>query len=608
MKTAYITFHIHNYGIGFTKNILGAFFSGKLTLKDTSSTPLYQKDLELTFTNESRDKNQVFDKVYYLHVNQHTIDKITSTRRMKKTDCLNRINEDEDMKKCQNDWNQIFEYCQDGKLELENEVNFINTNLKTKASDLMSQYWRIIHYYDVEDQIKWLFEHANSKNIYNKNNIETVNLEEKYQLKDLHNHSQISFAIRSFLMDNSIIENFDRIILNISNVGYEVQVVWFVLAQANWFPEKVSFISTYDNKDQVKRFKDFSIKEVSKNIIQELGERLISNKETKSEKRILAEKELRMYINKGFSILILGNRGIGKTRLIEKCTEGQSINLRSISAAAFDDDEKLESELFGYEKGAYTGADRKTEGLFHQVNPNGILFIDELHAMSKRVQEKMMSALSTNENGEFIFKRVRGLKNETAKFTIIFATNKTIDELKYDYLLPDFFDRVVQYVVEIPPLKEAIEDREADWEATWSHQKFNNKRQCPKNKELIEWLKNIDLPGNWRDLQRIAIWYNAFLDFDNELKNHHKSKTALEFVKYQYERICVRENDMYRKNQFSRELTANGQVDEYRKELALWAKDFFGSYKKATDYFNSIGDSITEKTFYNWASCAKNKI
>lgn len=604
MKRAYISFHVYNYGIGFTKNILGAFYSGRIGQKELDSDSLQQNDLEENAFKLKSSKSILFDKVFYLYVNQPTINKITSTRLMKQKDCRQKISEDELMQENVDKWNVILETKTSDQLELKSEFEYINKNYSSNSKKLISLYWRIIHYYDISDQMEWLFSYANSKEIYDISNFQQVNLEERFGLNDLHDHRKIASAIREFLREEEISNNFDNVIINISGVGYEIQVVWFALAQAGLLDDKFRFITTYDEKDQNIRFKDFRIREISKKVLEELSEQVrIFDNEPVSEKRKLAAKELKLYIEKGFSIIILGERGIGKTRLIQDNTQVSRDKFMSISAAAFDDDEKLESELFGYEKGAFTGAVQRMDGLFHVVSPGGILFIDEIHAMSKRVQEKLMSALSTNNEGEFIFKRVRAKKTETAKFTIIFASNKQLDELKYKYLLPDFYDRVVQYTITIPPLREAREDIKSDWKAVWAHQKFKTKMACPENEDLFNWLKSIELSGNWRDLQRIAIWYDAYNSFDKEHKKIIGFVNALDYVKDQYEKVCSRTDNAPKSEfNFNIELTANGQVDEYQKELALWAKDLKGSFKKAAAFFNEKGDSITEKTLYNWAN------
>ncbi|HQP05053.1 MAG TPA: sigma 54-interacting transcriptional regulator [Bacteroidales bacterium] len=612
MKTAYITFHIHNYGIGFTKNILGAFYTGHLSFENLKTNYLEQKKLEEAFRNDKCDNKIVFDKVFYLHVNQATVNKITSTRRMKKSDCLGRIKDDEDMKDFFTHWKEILNESNfnENSNELEHELLKIDNKFPNEKKDLLDQYWKIIHYYNIEDQFTWFFQHANSRSIYSKENVECVNLEQKYNLIDLHDHRQICQAMASFLKEYHLNEEFDRIIINISSVGYEIQVGWFALAQAGILNDKVKFISTYDNKDQEIRFKDFIIKEIPKSILKDISDEIVVNEpDVVSDKRKLAEREFKNYFGKGFSILILGERGSGKTRLIQDNTTVSKEKFLSISAAAFDDDTKLEAELFGYKKGAFTGANQNQEGLFHKVDGGGILFIDELHAMSKRVQEKLMSSLSTDSLGNFLFKRLGGTEMEESKFTIVFASNKTIDELKYQFLLPDFFDRVVQYTISIPPLRDAREDIESDWKKTWTHQKFNTTVKCPQNEPLIDWLRTLDFPGNWRDLQRIAIWYEAFLTFTVEDRQLLGFDNPLDYVQHKYETICLRTIDNLNEFEFefSDELTANGQVDNYKMQLALWAKNMHSSFKKAKDHFVELGDEITEKTLYNWANPEKTK-
>jgi transcriptional regulator with PAS, ATPase and Fis domain len=613
MRSAYITFHVYNYGVGFTKNILGAFYSGKLNPEKLDTEYLLQKDLEEnSFRLENPLNQHVFDKVYYLYVNQETIDKVTSTRQMKKTDCLSKIKIDDDIKSFYKDWEEIFGANENqnlGRNELKSEIESIR---KKGKPELINHYWKLIHYYNFDDQKDWFLNHANSRKVYNQENIEFVNLESNYGLNDLHDHRKIGKAIQSFLKENSFFEKFDDIIINISGIGYEIQVVWFALAQAGWFKEKVHFISTYDRKDQNKRFKDFRITEVSKSVLSEISDDVnIFDLEPVSPERKRAEIELKHFVNKGFSILIQGERGVGKSRLIQNNSHVKNEKFKQISAAAFDDDQKLEAELFGYVKGAFTGAGKDKEGLFHLVDGGGILFIDELHAMSKRVQEKLMFSISTNEKGEFTFMRVGGNKNEYAKFTLIVASNKSIDELKYKYLLPDFYDRIVQYVISIPSLNDSKSDRPNDWKATWIHQKFYETMKCPIEDDFMNWLASIELPGNWRDLQRIAIWYKSFIEFSPQHKKLIGFESALEYVKDQY-RIIIERKDFKTHEyefEFSDELSPFTQAENYQKQLALWAKDIIGqgSFKRAADFFNEKGSYITEKTLYNWAN-PKNKV
>ena len=129
----------------------------------------------------------------------------------------------------------------------------------------------------------------------------------------------------------------------------------------------------------------------------------------------------------------------------------------------------LESELFGYKKGAFTGAHEDKKGAFEEAN-EGILFLDEIHHLDKLVQAKLMKALQTDDDNNFTIKPVGGNEKDEKKLTltIILATNVTITKLR-EKLLPDFYDRVTQLVIELPPLRESKEDIEKSLSENRAH-------------------------------------------------------------------------------------------------------------------------------------------
>jgi transcriptional regulator with AAA-type ATPase domain len=256
--------------------------------------------------------------------------------------------------------------------------------------------------------------------------------------------------------------------------------------------------------------------------------------------------------------------------------------------------------LFGYKKGAFTGASEDTKGLIQSAE-NGILFLDEIHHLSKNVQARLMKALQTNEKNELSIRRL-GDSGETKvkDVRLIFATNKNVKELR-EILLPDFYDRIVQHVIEIPPLRDTIEDRVEDWKKVWEGLKFKGNPKVPNESNLIKWIRGLPLYGNFRDLQKIAMYYNAFNSFDDETRKLINEKTAFQYAKNEFEKyhssIVQLENEKYN---FNIEQTTKEMIADYLFELQDWAVKKFKGRKSAIEHFKSKGDTITEKTFNNW--------
>jgi transcriptional regulator with AAA-type ATPase domain len=159
----------------------------------------------------------------------------------------------------------------------------------------------------------------------------------------------------------------------------------------------------------------------------------------------------------------------------------------------------------------------------------------------------------------------------------------------------------VQHVLLIPPLRETAEDRLSDWENIWKQLKFRGNPKVPDEKELIKWLKNLPLYGNYRDLQKIAIYYNIFNQFDDETKEMINEKNAFqyaksEFQKYHSPHVQV-ENEMYN---FNLNQTTKELIADYQFELQKWAVNKFKSRNAAILHFRQLGDSVAPETFNNW--------
>lgn len=154
-------------------------------------------------------------------------------------------------------------------------------------------------------------------------------------------------------------------------------------------------------------------------------------------------------------VLIIGERGTGKELVAARLhylSARWDQNYVKLNCAALNEN-LLESELFGYEAGAFTGAAKRREGRFELAH-NGTLFLDELANTSGLIQEKLLRVI---EYGEF--ERVGGSKTLRTDVRIIAATNEDLPSLaEQGEFRADLLDRLAFDVITIPPLRERRED------------------------------------------------------------------------------------------------------------------------------------------------------
>jgi PAS domain S-box-containing protein len=202
------------------------------------------------------------------------------------------------------------------------------------------------------------------------------------------------------------------------------------------------------------------------------------------------------------TVLILGESGVGKEVIashIHRTGQRDHKPYIKINCGAIPEN-LLESELFGYDKGSFTGANREGKmGLFESAN-EGTLFLDEIGEMSLQLQIKLLRVLQEQE-----VTRVGGSKPIKVNVRIIAATNKDLKkEIKKGTFREDLYYRLNVVPLNIPPLRSRREDilpLVVHFMEYFNKKYLKNKTFSPA---LLEILKQYDWPGNVRELQNIV--------------------------------------------------------------------------------------------------------
>jgi DNA-binding NtrC family response regulator len=201
------------------------------------------------------------------------------------------------------------------------------------------------------------------------------------------------------------------------------------------------------------------------------------------------------------TVLILGESGTGKelvARAIYHYSKRSHGRFLAINCAAIPEN-LLESELFGHEKGAFTGADRKRIGKFEQCN-GGTLFLDEIGDMTPLTQTKILRVLQDQ-----CFEPVGGNESIKTDVRLIAATNRNLQELiATSQFRNDLYFRLNVYTIKLPPLRE----REGDLPLLVEHFVRRFSRELGKSArtvapETVEILSQYSWPGNVRELQSV---------------------------------------------------------------------------------------------------------
>jgi two-component system response regulator PilR (NtrC family) len=201
------------------------------------------------------------------------------------------------------------------------------------------------------------------------------------------------------------------------------------------------------------------------------------------------------------TVLIHGESGTGKeliARAIHFASPRAARRFLSINCGALPEN-LLESELFGHERGAFTGAVRDKKGLFQEAD-RGTLFLDEIGEMTPTMQVKLLRALQ-----EKVVRKVGGNEEESVDVRIIAATNQDLEHLlTTGDFREDLFYRINVLPIHLPPLRQRRED--IPLLVDFFLQKYCKQMELPPRQisvDAMQMLESYDWPGNVRELENL---------------------------------------------------------------------------------------------------------
>jgi DNA-binding NtrC family response regulator len=220
----------------------------------------------------------------------------------------------------------------------------------------------------------------------------------------------------------------------------------------------------------------------------------------------------------GSTVLISGETGTGKelvSQALHAASDRRDARFVALNCAVLNDS-LLESELFGHERGAFTGAERRKIGRFEQAD-EGTLLLDEVGDIAPAMQAKLLRVLQTG-----VFERVGGTDSIKVDVRLVAATHKRLeDEVASGRFRRDLFYRLNVVRLELPPLRERKED--IPLLATHFLERYRSRRATAVTEidtEAMQALLQYDWPGNIRELENAVKSAVAFSDGSTLRREH----------------------------------------------------------------------------------------
>ncbi len=218
------------------------------------------------------------------------------------------------------------------------------------------------------------------------------------------------------------------------------------------------------------------------------------------------------------NVLITGESGTGKelyASAIHNFSARKDFPFIPVNCASFEKN-LIESELFGYEEGSFTGAKKNGKTGLFQLAQGGTLFLDEIGELEYGLQGKLLRVLQ-----EKSIRKIGGSKEIPIDVRLICATNKNLDQMiEENTFRRDLYYRIAIMPMSIPPLREKKNDIKAIAEKFLSDLSMKYRKEIRLNGNALKVLKEYDWPGNIRELKNI-IEFTFSMAEGNEIKAEH---------------------------------------------------------------------------------------
>jgi len=363
-----------------------------------------------------------------------------------------------------------------------------------------------------------------------------------------------------FKISNNLLNEYrhDEIDVFISTGFPNMRVAWF-LTQPNYKKNLILFQireAKYspDGKPQKLNVNIESFNPNALNILNEVADQPLAPGKifySKSIAPVYKKAEL-VAATKNVGCLILGDNGTGKENLasyIHKKSERAKKSFVVVNCAAFTD-ELLRSELFGHEKGSFTGAHEQRKGAFEMANA-GTIFLDEIGDISPKMQVSLLRVMEEKK-----IQRIGSVKEIDIDVRVIAATNKNLEELcEKEIFRWDLFFRLERTTIQLPSLhdwtKVEIKNLINHFNTLYLSEFPNRTEKLKFGKEVIDRLTKYKYKGNVRELQNLIISLYTFCDKEitlDDLPERIRIERINPTTKDEIERAVI-SKEFYRQNQ-----------------------------------------------------------